>query len=87
MELGGILSVAPVCPKVQLEIMVAFLINDQDFRFVKKLKYKVTKKYLIANMTEFPFAALNAGIIIHYLESFSFGANNLTQKRLRSSRN
>ena len=90
MQVRAILSAALVFPNVQPEIMVPFVINDKDFRFVKNLINKVGEKYSvkysIGNMIEVPSAALNAGAIAHHSEFFSFGTNDLTQMILGLSR-
>ncbi len=90
MQVRAILSAATEIPSSKLEIMVPFVMNERDFKWIKNLILRVgadySVKYSIGNMIELPSAALNANKIAEHSEFFSFGTNDLTQMTLGLSR-
>ena len=81
---------------VEPEIMIPFVIESKEFKFVKNIVKNVcdqiikdagvTMKYHVGTMIEIPRAALLADEIALDAEFFSFGTNDLTQMTMGFSR-
>ena len=81
---------------IEPEIMIPFVIESKEFKFVKNIVKNVcdkiindagvTMKYHVGTMIEIPRAALLADEIAKDAEFFSFGTNDLTQMTMGFSR-
>ncbi|MCR5113246.1 MAG: pyruvate, phosphate dikinase [Acholeplasmatales bacterium] len=94
--LAAIEAQAETGVKVEPEIMIPFVIEPKELKFVKALiieaadkiiaEKKADIKYHIGTMIEIPRAALLADEIAADAEFFSFGTNDLTQTTMGLSR-
>jgi pyruvate,orthophosphate dikinase len=90
MQINAIFKAAEHVKGTKPEIMIPFIFNEKELKFVKNIVEEIAQQYIIeysfGTMIELPSATLLADKIANYSEFFSFGTNDLTQTTLGISR-